>query len=109
MTHSPRLGFTKRSAGGLTLESGANKRARYWLGDKADGATSQPDDDDDDDPQDWALNEEFDLNDDDDDFISDPEKFFDEYDDEADDEEDEQHLKAPVRGVSEEVAAEMEI
>jgi hypothetical protein len=107
MTHSPRLGFAKRGASGMTRESGANKRARYWLGDRADSATGMPDEDDND-PKNWMLNEEFDLNDGSD-FVTDPDDFGDDYDDEADDEYDDQELKAPVRGVSEEVAAEMEI
>ncbi|OAF55031.1 RNA polymerase III-inhibiting protein maf1 [Pseudogymnoascus destructans] len=109
MTHSPRLGFPKRSASGVSRESGANKRARYWLGDKADNATGHPDDDDIERKDDWTVSEEFDLNNDDDDFISDLDVFSDDYDDEADDEDEDQDLKAPVRGVSEEVAAEMEI
>lgn len=92
----------------MSRESGANKRARYWLGDKADSATGQPDDDDIE-RKDWTVSEEFDLNNDDDDFISDLDVFSDDYDDEADDEDEDQDLKAPVRGVSEEVAAEMEI
>lgn len=108
MTHSPRLGFAKRGSSGVSRESGANKRARYWLGDKADTATGQPDDDDIE-RKDWTVSEEFDLNNDDDDFISDLDVFSDDYDDEADDEDEDQDLKAPVRGVSEEVAAEMEI
>lgn len=105
MTHSPRLGFAKRSASGMTGEATASKRARYWLGDKADSATGMPDEDDNI-PSNWMLNEEFDLNDGSD-YISDPD--LDEYDDEADDEYDDQDLKAPVRGVSEEVAEDMEI
>lgn len=106
MTHSPRPSIAKRSASGLPAESGANKRARYWLGDRAEDAAAMPDEDAD--AKNGALNEEFDLNDGSSDIVD----FSDDYDDgvdDGDDEIDEQSFKAPVRGVSEEMADRMEI
>jgi len=99
VTHSPRIrmGMAKRSASGY--DTGANKRARFWLGDQAANITNE-------DADTWSKNdldsEDFDVNFEDDDF-------YDEYDDEADDESDEQSYKAPVRGVSEDIAASMDM
>lgn len=100
MSHSPRKGPPKRRAGGLSRDMGANKRARYWLGDRADAVTNGPDADEDSD---------YDGLDDDDLNINYEDDFCDEYDDEADDELDDQDYKGQVRGVSEDIAARMEI
>lgn len=99
VTQSPRqrMGMAKRSASGYDL--GANKRARYWLGDQAANVTNE------DSERMWGNNEidsdEVDL--------SYEEEFYDDYDDEADDESDEQSYKGPVRGVSEDIAASMDM
>lgn len=105
MSHSPRIGMTKRSGTGLT-NMGANKRAKYWLGDKADAVNTQGAEDDELD-DDWNIDDDYDPEDTNDPFDGD--EFCDDYDDEADDESDEQNYKGPVRGVSEDIAAEMEI
>lgn len=107
MSHSPRSGLAKRSAMGLSKDLGANKRARYWLGDRADNLANGRNADDDDDPTMWNLDDEVDA--DDVDLTFDGDEFCDDYDDEADDESDEQKYKGPVRGVSEDIAAAMEI
>ena len=114
MTHSPRLGFAKRHGSGIPKDAGADKRAKYWLGDRADGATGMDaDDDDDEHPKNWRLegDNEFDLNEDSDSFMSDIE--FDDdcespYDEDGDEVVDELASKK-VRGVSEEVAENMEM
>lgn len=102
MSHSPRTGLAKRSASGLSRDMGANKRARYWLGDRADAVTNGRDaDEEDSDFNDGLDGDELD--------ISYGNDFCDEYDDEADDELDDQNYKGQVRGVSEDIAARMEI
>ncbi|KAE8450741.1 hypothetical protein EG329_005654 [Mollisiaceae sp. DMI_Dod_QoI] len=108
MTHSPRQrsAMPKRSASGY--DTGANKRARYWLGDQAANLAND---------QDADLDEEEDItmwsNDeadpDDVDVMFDGDDFCDDYDDEADDEADEQVYKGPVRGMSEEISASMDM
>lgn len=100
----PRHGMSKR---GLSSHStGANKRARYWLGDQAANVTNSQEDEDDD----TAWN---DGRVDDPDAMFDDNDFCDTYDDEAEeddsDELDDQSWKAPVRGVSEDVAASMDM
>jgi len=82
--------IAKRSASGY--DEGANKRARFWLGDQAANITNDEETDDYEDPGLGMWN------------TSD----YDEYDD-ADDESDEQTYKAPVRGVSEDIAASMDM
>jgi CDP-glycerol glycerophosphotransferase (TagB/SpsB family) len=107
MTHSPRqqTGMSKRSASGF--ESGANKRARYWLGDQAANVSNDEETDlDDDDIMMWNNDDELDADYNDVEFEGD--EFCDDYDDEADDESDEM-VKEPVRGVSEDIAASMDI
>ncbi|KAH6683238.1 mitogen-activated protein kinase-like protein MAF1 [Halenospora varia] len=106
MSHSPsqRMGMSKRSASGY--DSGANKRARYWLGDQAANVTNDEDIDLDDDTTMWA---EDDVDADDVDVMFDGDDFCDDYDDEADDESDEQGYKGPIRGVSEDIAATMDM
>jgi hypothetical protein len=101
MSHSPRTGLAKRSASGLSKDTGANKRARYWLGDRADAVTNLRDADEEDSDYDGLDGDRLDL--------SYSANFCDEYDDEADDELDDQYYKSPVRGVSEDIAARMEI
>ncbi|KAL3422508.1 mitogen-activated protein kinase maf1 [Phlyctema vagabunda] len=106
MTHSPRLahGMTKR--GYNTYDSGANKRAKYWLGDRAVDITNGQDaDSEDSEVTMWANDDEYVDND----GLFGGDDFCDDYDDEADDESDEQDYKGPVRGVSEDIAAHMEI
>lgn len=100
MSHSPRTGVAKRSATSLSKDFGANKRARYWLGDRADAVTSGRDADEED--------PEYDL-DDEGNFTYPTDEFLDEYEDDADTEYDEQNYKGQVRGVSEDIAARMEI
>lgn len=87
-----RGGLAKRGASGY--DSGANKRAKFWLGDQAANVT----------------NDEADIemwNEDDTDTYGDG--YYDNYDDEADDESDGQNDKGPVRGMSEDIAARMEL
>ncbi|KXX77331.1 Repressor of RNA polymerase III transcription maf1 [Madurella mycetomatis] len=121
MSHSPRqlphsALSRKGTLSGLGDEDlddlGANKRARYWLGDKfAERITSS--DDDMDDGLIWNRDADGDVNCqyDDDDYDQD----FEVGDDdqlELDDDEyeaDKQRQKSPVRGVSEDIAARMEI
>lgn len=94
----PRHGMVKRGVG--SSASGANKRARYWLGEQADNVTNGEDDDED---TMW-----------DNELTDDPDAMFDgdfcdTYDDEVDEESDDQDWKAQVRGVSEDIAASMDI
>ncbi|KAK3325174.1 Maf1 regulator-domain-containing protein [Apodospora peruviana] len=133
MSHSPRVhhslsaarGVGKGLAGGLGLEeSGANKRARFWLGDRftADRITVNDDDMDDmDDGLIWNRDADGDLNwqynDDDDESPLDEDDEIEE--DDLDEDEDDveelkgmtssQRYKSPVRGVSEDIASRMEI
>jgi len=94
MNHSPRTGMAKRSASGY--ESGANKRARFWLGDRAGNIKESALDEDD--PTTWNDDDAADVGD----------ESYDSYDDETD-VEDEQSCKSPVRDMSEDIAATMEI
>lgn len=108
INHSPRLTATmaKRGASGVGNSSGANKRARYWLGDRADGIAfsgSKLDDDE------FGLDDEEDFDGDDLQALYGDDEFCDDYDDDADDESDEQEYRGYVRGVSEDIAASMEI
>jgi hypothetical protein len=110
MSHSPRQrnSIAKRTASGFSVDSGANKRARYWLGDRAADVTNGQDVD----PEDadiamWNNDDEVDA--DDVDVLFDGDEFCDDYDDEADDESDGQDYKGPVRGVSEDIAASMDM
>lgn len=102
VTHSPRqrVGMAKRSASGY--DSGANKRARYWLGDQAVNITNGDSED-----LIWTNNEAdaegFDVS------FEEYDEFYDEYDDEADDESDEPSYNAPVRGVSEDIMGTMDM
>ena len=107
VTHSPRQrnAISRRSASGY--DSGANKRARYWLGDRAANVTdAQEVDMEDSDIPMWNND---DLDTDDVDVMFDGDDFCDDYDDEADDESDEQSYKGPVRGMSEDIAASMDM
>ncbi len=113
MTHSPRKrsAIPKRSATGY--DSGANKRALFWLGDQAANVTNDEDVEEDDDTEAdismWGNGDEIDA--DDHDVLFDGDDFCDDYDDEADadDESDEQDYKGPVRGVSEDIASTMDL
>jgi hypothetical protein len=104
ITQSPRqrIGIIKRSASGY--ESGANKRARYWLGEQAANITNGDSDYLEDDDINVWNNDFIDPDD-----TYDGDDFCDDYDDEADDESDEQSYKGPVRGISEEIAASMDL
>ncbi|KAH8600991.1 mitogen-activated protein kinase-like protein MAF1 [Bisporella sp. PMI_857] len=80
--------ITKRSASGY--DEGANKRARYWLGDQAIHATNgETDDYDDSGLGEWEDDESC-------------------YDD-ADDESDEHVYRSSVRGISEDITASMDM
>jgi hypothetical protein len=106
LSHSPRTGLPKRVSSGLSTDRGANKRARYWLGDRADAITIQGDSEDME-PSPWKSDDNVDV-----DYLEVPfdgDEFCDDYDDEADDESDDQDYKPPVRGVSEDIAYAMEI
>jgi hypothetical protein len=108
MTHSPRQRsrISKRSSSGY--DSGANKRARYWLGDQAANLANDQDADlEDEDITMW--NEDDTVDADSVDVIFDGDDFCDDYEDEADDELDEQNYKGPVRGMSEDIAASMDM
>jgi hypothetical protein len=104
ITQSPRqrIGITKRSGSGY--ESGANKRAKYWLGEQAVNITNGDSDYLEDDGINVWNNDYIDPDDN-----YDGDDFCDDYDDEADDESDEQSYKGPVRGISEEIAASMDL
>jgi hypothetical protein len=102
MSYSPRTGVAKRSASALHKDMGAKKRARYWLGDRADDVTNGGDVDE----EDLDSNDGLDADVLD---ISYGNDFCDEYIDEVDDESDDQNYKGQVRGVSEDIAARMEI
>lgn len=98
-------------------DSGANKRARYWLGDRfAERRVTASDDDmDDDDGLEWNRGSDGDIkysyDDDEEDDMNDWDLTADEEDDDDVDEqeEDDQIHKSPIRGVSEDIAARMEI
>ncbi|PQE17673.1 mitogen-activated kinase maf1 protein [Rutstroemia sp. NJR-2017a BVV2] len=94
MSHSPRQAKAMAKRTATYYDTGANKRARFWLGDRANDIT-----DDSDDVEMWDKDDEVDVDED----------FSDTYDDEADDESDEQSFKAPIRGVSEDIAASMDM
>jgi hypothetical protein len=102
MTQSPRQrSISKRSASGY--DSGANKRARYWLGDNAANLAHDLEAEEAD-VRLWEM--EGDIDADDVDVLFDGDDFCDDYDDEADDESDEHTY---VRGVSEDITASMEM
>lgn len=95
--YAPRV--VKRSAGGY--DSGANKRARFWLGDQADNLTGE-----DSEVTMWNYDDDADN----DNYVPyDGDDFCDSYDDEADDESDEQEYTGPERGMSEDIAAAMDL
>jgi hypothetical protein len=107
MSHSPRQGgFVKRGVSGF--DTGASKRARYWLGDRAHDIANGPNADlEDSDMPTWTYDDEGD----DMSSMFDGDEFCDDYDDygdEADDENDRYH-QSQVRGVSEEIVATMEL
>lgn len=90
--------MAKRSASGF--DSGANKRARFWLGDKADNITNDQG------PEEGSSNMWNDGEDDDDDDETTSDSF---HDDDGDEEEAEVVHRSSVRGVSEEPAGRMDI
>ncbi|TGO49601.1 hypothetical protein BOTNAR_0425g00050 [Botryotinia narcissicola] len=99
MSHSPSQGQGIAGREAEYNDAGANKRARYWLGDRADNLMIDQDGDDDTDVNMWNEDDQVDPE----------EEYYDDYDDEADDEFDDQNYKAPIRGVSEDMAASMDI
>ena len=123
MSHSPRMttahaALSRRAAAGLsglvdddTDNTGASKRARYWLGDKfAERITAS--DDEMDDGLVWNRDADGDVNcqyDDDDEEYDDDQ--FDDHAMDTDDDDDKHRARSesPVRGVSEDIAARMEI
>lgn len=124
MSHSPRL--TGRSlllsrmasrSGRSALEeedddSGASKRARYWLGDRfAARVTNSDDEMGADDGLIWNRDADGDINCqyDDDDESFEEEEPLDECSEESDADDSRQREKSPIRGVSEDVAMRMEI
>lgn len=105
MTQSPRVraGLSKRSASGH--DSGSSKRAKYWFSSDKVANLEGNDEDMDDDATLWNNDNEIDEGDS---GLFDGDDFCDDYDDEADDES-EQDWKEPVRGVSEDIAARMDL
>ncbi|KAH8901006.1 repressor of RNA polymerase III transcription MAF1 [Thozetella sp. PMI_491] len=98
----------KRRAFGLE-ESGANKRARFWLGDQVADRIAISDDEGEDDGLVWNRDADGDMTygcDDEDDY---EDSLADEEAEDDGDESDSQQGKGPVRGVSEDIAASMEI
>ncbi|KAB5535133.1 Maf1 regulator-domain-containing protein [Coniochaeta sp. 2T2.1] len=95
-------------------ESGANKRARFWLGDRFAGrhVTASDDDMDDDDGLEWNRGSDGDIK-----SVYDDEEEDNDWDVSADEEEDDdvsekdddQIRSSPLRGVSEDIAGRMEI
>ncbi|TVY31211.1 Repressor of RNA polymerase III transcription [Lachnellula hyalina] len=106
MSHSPtqRIGISKRSHS--ENDAGANKRARYWLGDQAANVTNGEEADLEDSGIKMWSDE---VDPDDADILFDGDDFCDDYEDEADDESDEHDYKAPVRGMSEDIVASMDM
>jgi AP-1 complex subunit sigma 1/2 len=122
VSHSPRMRPRRGSSGVFSSslkrgflsldDSGANKRARYWLGDQYAARATTSDDDSDDDGLEWnrdadgdmgLVSEDYDEEDngDDDDEVDE--------DEDADGPTDDTIHKSPVRGVSEDIAARMEL
>jgi len=108
ISHSPRLrphGLANPKRRAVSIDAGANKRARYWLGDAyADRIVSSDDDMDDGLRWNRRPDGEFDEAsnyDDDDDYGNGA--------DDDDDDDDDQARKSPVRGMSEDIAARMSV
>lgn len=103
----------RRAAFGFNYDdSGANKRARFWLGDRfAERRVTASDDEmDDDDGLEWNRGSDGDIKNGYDDEDDEWDLTADEEDDDVDEqEEDDQIHKSPIRGVSEDIAARMEI
>ncbi|KAE9375679.1 mitogen-activated protein kinase-like protein MAF1 [Stipitochalara longipes BDJ] len=97
MTHSPRQSTNMSKRAGSEYDSGANKRARYWLGDQAANITNDQDTEELEDVVMWNNGDEDSETD-----------FFDDYSCEADDESTDDFKEKP-RGMSEEIAASMDI
>jgi len=110
---------------GLSMDAGANKRARYWLGD-AYAERIESSDDDMDDGMLWSrvgadvdggFDDEYPVYDDEDSYPEYPEDPEDPEDEEVEEDDDvrgesedaDQAAKGPVRGISEDIAAQMEI
>lgn len=96
MTHSPRQPANLSKRAGSEYDSGANKRARYWLGDQAANITNDQDTEDLEDVVMWDNAEDSETD------------FFDDYSCEADDESTDDVKEMP-RGMSEEIAASMDM
>ncbi|PMD65804.1 mitogen-activated protein kinase-like protein MAF1 [Hyaloscypha bicolor E] len=97
MTHSPRQPANMSKRAGSGYDSGANKRARYWLGDQAANITNDQDTEDLEDVVMWDNGDEGSETD-----------FFDDYSYEADNDSTDD-LKEKPRGMSEEIAASMDM
>jgi len=98
LSHTSRGGLSKRRASGYDI--GANKRARYWLGNRADDVSGG-----DSDGLNWDPEDDVDFEG----VTYDADGYCENYADEADDESDDFNHGSPVRAVSEDVAARMEI
>jgi AP-1 complex subunit sigma 1/2 len=119
VSHSPRMQPRRGSSsltssslkrGYLSLDdSGANKRARYWLGDQYAARVTASDDDTDDDGLEWNRDADGELRSLSDDYDETEDDEFEEENDADADEDDDRIHKSPVRGVSEDIAARMEI
>ncbi|KAI0472976.1 Maf1 regulator-domain-containing protein [Xylariaceae sp. FL0804] len=102
-------GLSKRHAAPLSSSLGANKRARFWLGDHlADRIVASDEDyDDDENEMVWDPDEDVEI-----DPLNDPdteEEDSDEYYDSEDDEDEDEDMALSIRGVSEDIAARMDV
>jgi Maf1 regulator len=112
MSHSPavgpsRIGSEKTGDNGRRRSMGASKRAKYWLGDRADDAAGGWGEDDDDEStpvRDWD-DDGVDL----DNVLEEDEEMDYDLDDEDDDVHHRTFSDSSMRGVSEDIAASMEV
>lgn len=99
------IGLAKRHAPALSSSLGANKRAKYWLGDQLADRIISEDDDEEEDAVIWDPDEDVDI-----DPLKDPDPPTEEESDyESSEGSDDERGIIPSRGVSEEVAGRMEI
>jgi len=98
----------KRRAHGL-MSSAANKRARFWLGDRVGERVAVSDDEMDDDDLEWNRGSDGDLKSPYEDDYEDDEVESVDLDEEEVESDDDQMHKSPVRGMSEDIASRMEI
>jgi len=104
MTHSPRQRSRMAEEFPNHHETGATKRAKYWLGAQAANVTTDED-------AEIILgnNNAEDMDLDERNIPSDGDEFYDDYEDELGNESDKQEHKGYIRGVSEDIAASMDI